>query len=378
MIDMVNSIYDEFDSLLMASNPGGVFPEDTARLRGLTKSYEFFFITRAYIANSSLPALIKKILLAVSFTAEPILFAYNLLLFCRYLKSLKPSVVLCCNGGYPAAKGVLAMTVAAKIQKVPVVLSIVSMPMARRKILSFYERFIDRFVWESADVIIVNASSIANSLHHLRDMPSEKAHVLYNGLEDRPYEGTKDRSSEDFVIGCVARMDRAKGVLYLFEAFKNLASRYPALRLVLAGKGDVTGELEKLAEDCGLKNRIDLLGYYDGDINDLLAGFDLYVFPSLHEGFPYSILEAMRAGCPIVSTDVGGIPEAIRDMVEGVLVKPESAVEIQNAVERLISDDTTRRRLGENARARFIKEFSLIAMRSGLKEIFSRSGLFTA
>ena len=117
-------------------------------------------------------------------------------------------------------------------------------------------------------------------------------------------------------------MDVAKGALLLFDAFAHLAKRHPGLRLVLAGHGDASAELARRTEALGLQNQVQLLGHYDGGIDLLLTTFDLYVFPSLLEGFPYSIIESMRAGRTIIATNVGGIPEAIMDGKDGLLIEP--------------------------------------------------------
>jgi glycosyltransferase involved in cell wall biosynthesis len=113
------------------------------------------------------------------------------------------------------------------------------------------------------------------------------------------------------------------------------------------------------ARELGIADRVEASGYSDANIQATLESFRVYAFPSFHEGLPYSILEAMRAGCTIVSTAVGGIPEVMRDGMEGLLVPPRDSAALANAIDRLLSDEAASSRLGRAARARFEQNYSL-------------------
>jgi glycosyltransferase involved in cell wall biosynthesis len=216
--------------------------------------------------------------------------------------------------------------------------------------------------------VIVNAQAISLSLQTLRGMPPGRADVLHNGLEDAPPAEAARRAGR-LQLGCVARLDRLKGVLDLLEAFASLAAAFPQLDLILAGEGDVSGQMRQRVRELGLQERVRFLGHYSGDIATLLASFDIYAFPSLWEGFPYSILEAMRAGCPIVATRVGGIPEAIRDRSEGLLVAPAEPVAMAAAIAELAQDSALRQTLGHNARLAFDRQFSLSRMHASTRAL---------
>jgi glycosyltransferase involved in cell wall biosynthesis len=123
--------------------------------------------------------------------------------------------------------------------------------------------------------------------------------------------------------------------------------------------------------ELGLQGQVRLTGNYNGDINELLLSFDIYAFPSLWEGFPYSVIEAMRAGCPIIATNVGGIPEAIRNRVEGLLIPPSSVEALESAIEELMNNADLRNMLGENAKNRFLDMFTIEKMNERLQEILS-------
>lgn len=374
MIDMTRALAPNFEQVLLTSNKNGVFPEDMARLNYSVVQRNVQFITRSRIGNnlSSLPKVAQQIIALLLFVLEPILFLINTALFVRLINKLRPTLILCCNGGYPAAQACLAMAVAGRISRVSVGLSIVSMPTRRRFVSWMYEKVLDKLVWWSASVVVVNAKSIADALCEIRDAPIDKIRVIYNGVEDIQLVASQDRKqSGQFVIGCVARMDRAKGVMVLFDAFVHLTKSYPEIRLVLAGQGDATVELAHRIEMLGLQNRVEMLGHFQGEISKLLATFDVYVFPSLWEGFPYSLVEALRSACVIVATKVGGIPEAVRDGIEGILISPGSSEEIIQAIEKIMGDRSMGKLLAKNARIKFERELTLPTMHLRVREVFA-------
>jgi glycosyltransferase involved in cell wall biosynthesis len=378
LIDIVNAFALKYDSATIAYNNGGIFPEDLKRLRHNIELLKipFYTMERARNALLSLPRLMRRTILMPIVALSPILFIYNLVLFVFILAKVQPSAVLCCNGGYPAARGPLVMVLASKLLRVPALLSIISMPTPRSRLLSLYERALDYLVWQSTDAVIVNAHAIARALQEKRGISLDKVHVIYNGLEIKEMSG-KGGQGEKLRIGCVARMDHAKGVLYLLDAFAKLARKYQQLQLVLVGDGDAFRELCCRTEQYDLSDRVEMFGYFQGSIDEVLCSLDIYLFPSLWEGFPYSIIEAMRAGCTIISTRVGGIPEAIRDGEDGLLIDPASTAAIADAIEKLIPDPNLRARLAASARKRFTQKFSLASMEVNALQVLAKTGIAT-
>ena len=372
MIDLVNAVVNHYDELHFASNVGGIFPDDKDRLDKPAVFHHFFFISRARINRllRFLPKAIQRIILFPFVILEPVFLIFNVFFFILKIKKIKPSCVLSCNGGYPAAQASLAMVLAARVMHIPVVLSIVSMPTPRKIYSLLYEKILDYLVWSSVDIVVVNANIIVQALNDKRGMPIALSRVVYNGLKDNKLANVPRRDSkETFVIGCLARMDVSKGVLHLFDAFAELAKTRPQLRLVLAGEGDASGQLQYQIDSLGLQGQIQLLGHYSGDVSALLDTFDIYVLPSLWEGLPYSIIESMRSACVIVATRVGGIPEAITDGKEGLLISPGSTSEIVSAIERLMADPEMCRSLANNARLKYENELSLKKMHCRAREV---------
>ncbi len=370
MIDLLNGLQADFDEVLLAANADGVFAEDLARSQTPVKVLPATFLTRSLVADRTggWPRPLQKLLLAALLPAEPLLFAFNILLLRSLLWRVRPAMVLVCNGGYPASHACLAMLVAARMAGLHAAMSIVSTPSPRRRLVGAWDALLDRISWRSAGRVIVNAQAISLALQSLRGMPPGRADVLHNGLEDAP-PAAPARQAGRLQLGCVARLDRLKGVLDLLEAFASLAACFPQLDLVLAGEGDVSGQMRQRVRELGLQERVRFLGHYSGDITTLLASFDIYAFPSLWEGFPYSILEAMRAGCPIVATRVGGIPEAIRDRSNGLLVAPGEPAALAVAIAELAQDSALRQTLGHNARQEFDRQFSLSRMHASARAL---------
>ncbi|MDP1604361.1 MAG: glycosyltransferase family 4 protein [Legionella sp.] len=370
MIDIVNAVADNYNDIVFASNAGGIFPNDVTRLQKPAFFHHLFFLTGARIrealdSSPKRPSLVFSLFLRL---LEPFFFMFNVLFFMVKIKKIKPSSVISCNGGYPAAQASLAMVVAAKVLGIPVALTIVSMPTPRKTYWRLYEKIIDKLVWSSASVVIVNAKAIDKALQEMREIPPGLSQVIYNGLEDMELNDSVKTRGENFIIGCIARMDVAKGVLHLLDAFAILAIKYPHLQLVLAGEGDASPLLLERVQELSLQRQVKLLGHYSGDVGALLETFDIYVFPSLWEGFPYSIIESMRSRSTIVATAVGGIPEAITHGEEGLLIEPGEVNEIVQAIECLMADDEMRLRLANNARLKFEQKLSLQKMHSSAEE----------
>ena len=372
-VDLINGLANSYDEILLAANQDGIFPEDLARLPSNARVAAANFLTRSRARHAlrNINKLVRAPWLLLLSVAEPLLFQRNVRLMRRYIRAHQPDAVLGCNGGYPAARATLATMVAAHQCGVPAVMSVVSMPTRRRKNAAAYDKLIDAKVWDSVRLVIVNAHAIAEALTTQHDMPAKLGTIIYNGLPDAPYHADRRVGTD---IGFVARLDRAKGVLVLLEAFKQIAFRWPALRLRLIGQGDATDSSRERARQLGVEDRVVMSGFTD-DTTGLLESFRIYAFPSFHEGLPYSILEAMRAGCAIVSTAVGGIPEILRDGVEGKLVPPRDVAALSSAMDGLLSDEQESRRLGQGARARFERNYLLKNFHAETVRAFTSAGL---
>ncbi|HZN02441.1 MAG TPA: glycosyltransferase [Candidatus Polarisedimenticolia bacterium] len=164
-------------------------------------------------------------------------------------------------------------------------------------------------------------------------------------------------SEDDRVAGTLGRLDEPKKGLRVFiAAAARVAAADPHACFVLIGDGPARAGLERKAAALGLGDRVRFLGERT-DALSLLPGLDLLVQPSLWEGFGLSVLEGMAAGVPVVATRVGGLVEVVRDGVDGVLVPPEDAPRLAEAIAALFADPELRERFGVAGRTRARAEF---------------------
>jgi glycosyltransferase involved in cell wall biosynthesis len=290
------------------------------------------------------------------------------LIFVKLLRHERPDKVIVCNGGYPAAMSCLSMVLASKLLKIPVIKSIVSVPVKRRNFIRLYDNLLDYFIWISVEYVIVNCLAIKNQLNLLRSLPLEKIKVIYNGIQNVKYYERTIFKDKEVVLGLVSRMDCNKGVFLLLSAFSKLYEKHKNIKLILVGAGEAIIELKEQIKQYNLLDIVELLGFYEGNIDNVLNKIDIFVFPSLWEGLPYSIIEACRAGCAIVATEVGGISEVIENNYNGIIVSPNSELELCNAISYLINNKFIAGKLALSARKTYEEKFQLEYMHERVKK----------
>ncbi len=148
------------------------------------------------------------------------------------------------------------------------------------------------------------------------------------------------------LLGTVARLTPQKGLGYLLQALSILRARYPNFLCVIIGDGELRGELESLAERQGLDNHVRFCGLRR-DVPAILQNLDLFVLPSLFEGLPVALLEAMAVGRPVVATRVAGNSEVIEDGINGRLVPPADAAALAEAMVALLDNPEQARALAQ-------------------------------
>jgi len=187
-----------------------------------------------------------------------------------------------------------------------------------------------------------------------RIAPAGKLHVIYNGVRDVAERFRAQPERNPVRLISVARLEPPKD----HETLLHALARLPSLewRLDLAGDGPREDALRALADSLGLGARVRFLGYQP-DLAPLLAGAQVFVLSSRSEAFPRSILEAMRAGLPIVASDVGGVREAVTHGVNGLLAPAGDPGPLADAIRGLIEDPPRRKCLGAASRAAYQARF---------------------
>lgn len=211
-----------------------------------------------------------------------------------------------------------------------------------------------KFSYKRARKVIAVSEGNRSILVSKYNMPPEKLTVIHNGVDCdvcKP-DDARERLREKFripggsvVLICVGRMDGFKGYADLIAAFEKLFPDFPSSLLLLVGDGPLRESFEADVLRRGLFGSVRFTGYRE-DVPDLLCASDIFVLASLKEGFPYTILEAMAAGRPVVATDVGGNKEAVLDGVTGIIVEPKNVEQLSAAVSSLVSDEAVRKEMG--------------------------------
>lgn len=191
-----------------------------------------------------------------------------------------------------------------------------------------------------------------------------KVPVIHNGVDAAAFAAAESASFTEFGIPAsarvaltVGRLDPQKGLRTLLDAAPSLTAEFPDLHFLIVGEGPQRGELESVIAARGLQQRVHLAGWR-GDVPRLLKAAHLFVFPSLWEGLPNAVLEAMAAGLPVVSSRVEGAEELIDSGRTGLLVAPSAADELSDALRQVLRDESHARRLGAAAQETALREFS--------------------
>jgi len=202
---------------------------------------------------------------------------------------------------------------------------------------------IDRFLLNYTDQIICVCSSDYEKAIAAKVATPSKTSVVYNGIEIDQFSKPLDRANArkifdiaptEFVFGNVGRLHEQKGHKYLLEAFAKVSDR---ARLLIIGDGDLREELVALAEKLQISDRVLFLGTRT-DITEFLSAIDVFVLPSLWEGQPIALLEALAIGKPCIASSVDGIPEIIKNGVNGYLVNPTDINELTRIMNLAIAN----------------------------------------
>ena len=233
---------------------------------------------------------------------------------------------------------------------------------AYRLIDYFSERYVDRF--------IVVSDALREMLIQKRNISGNKVIRIFNGIELDHFTPHPEQSSlrnqlnipkDSYLIGAIGRMVWQKGFEYLIRAVADLIETVPNIKLLVVGEGPIRHHLIQLIDKLNL-NKCVIFLEFQRDVKQVLSAIDVLVVPSLLEGFPMIILEAMAMSKPIIATKINGITEQLVDGESGILVPPKDLEALVTAIQHLVENDRLRYRLGQNARKRVDKEFSIEKM----------------
>ncbi|BCR05197.1 glycosyl transferase family 1 [Desulfuromonas versatilis] len=216
-------------------------------------------------------------------------------------------------------------------------------------------------------------------------LSEERTVTIQNGLEYDRFPAALEKNAarsrfapgqaDGFWFGTMGRLSEVKNHRNLILGFAHMAERFPAANLLIAGEGELRPELEGLIAAKGLTERVHLLGFRR-DIPEFLKALDAFLLPSLREGLPLALLEAMASGLPVIASRVGGIPEVFGDAQIGLLVSPESPEEIGEALAEVAGSSAQRlQSWGQAARRRAVEDFSAARMIAAYEQVYTDAAL---
>jgi len=238
-------------------------------------------------------------------------------------------------------------------------------------------RWLQRLAYRRGVIPVAVAQEVAVSMERLYGIGNSR--VVWNCIPTDVYASPQTSrevwrakqgfSEEDVLFVCVARFAAQKNHALLISAFAKGPAADPKAHLVLAGQGVLRAQLQERVNELGLTNRVHFLGLRR-DIPDVLGAADIFALGSDYEGNPLSVIEAMAAGLPIVSTAAGGVPELLQNGKQGFIVQPGHGEELSEAMVILLKDRDLRRTMGAAAAARAKENFDVSAMVKAYEDLY--------
>ena len=233
---------------------------------------------------------------------------------------------------------------------------------------------VERALLRRFDRVVAVSSELAEALGKAR-VASGKLTIIRNGVDPDgfgsacPSADLEKIKGGRMAVGLVGRLTEGKGHRQLFQAAREILVRHPNTVLFVVGDGPLKSRLEDLARELGIASSV----FFTGKRSDMVgvyAALDIFVLPSLYEGLPMVILEALAAKRAVIATRVGAVPDLILEGNTGLLIEPADIPALGNAMIRLMTDAGLRRSLGENGAAFVRKQFSAQSMAGKYLELY--------
>ena len=281
-------------------------------------------------------------------------FAYRLT---QFIAQLKPDIVHCHSRRGADVLGGLA----ASFADVPAVVS--------RRVDNTEMRLVAALRYRPFRKVIAISEAIARELRD-RGVEEERLAVIRSAVDADRFEQGADCTAfrREFgvpdgamLVAAVGQLIPRKGHRYLLQAAAELRASHTGFHVLIFGDGHLRNELQDQAESLGIADIVTLAGFRE-DLDDHVGCFDIFVHPALAEGLGVAALKAAAAGVPVVGFEAGGLPEAVADGETGILVPPEDAAALREAIAALLADESLRTRLGSAGRKRMRQDFSIAAM----------------
>jgi glycosyltransferase involved in cell wall biosynthesis len=234
---------------------------------------------------------------------------------------------------------------------------------------NWFLRFFEEGMLHRACRIIAVSHFTKWELTNYYKIPASKIKVIHNGVDTLKFQPAVDKrkikqelgfNSEDIAILSVGRLYARKGLFTLIESMPSVVERFKNAKFIISGKGQ-SDEMHKLinyADKIGIKDSIIFTGYYpDKKLPKLYQAADIFAFSTFYEHHPFAVLEALSTGLPVVTTNVGGIPETIENGKNGFLVEPFNPKQFADKILYLLEHPAEASEMGSLARKTILERF---------------------
>jgi glycosyltransferase involved in cell wall biosynthesis len=227
-----------------------------------------------------------------------------------------------------------------------------------------------------ADAIVANCEELRRHLHEDYKYPASRIEVCWNGIDTGRFHPSEKKRLEEvrdaaLVVGTVCVLRAEKALDLLLKAFAKMRNASAGIKLLIVGSGPEEEALRALAGRLGIIPQCCFLPS-TADVTAALSSIDIFVHPSLSEGLPNAVMEAMACGCAVAASRVGGCPELIEDGVHGLLFRPGDLGGMMAALRVLIEQPELRRKMADAASARIREQFSIAASAGRMSDIYER------
>ncbi len=220
-------------------------------------------------------------------------------------------------------------------------------------------RIIQRIAYKFANVVPVAISNtVQDGIIKEYSLNGAKVPVIYNGIDIKKFPPIlSNKNNDNFTIINVASFSKWKNQKLLIDAFHIALKERQDLRLIFVGDGKERANVEAKAKDYKIDDKIEFAGI-TSNVNEWLSKANVFILCSTFEGFPLSIIEAMSAGLPVISTDVGGVADVVKQNINGFLVPSDDALKLSQAILKLANDTVMQQKMSD-ANIKKSKEFDI-------------------
>ncbi len=241
---------------------------------------------------------------------------------------------------------------------------------------------LDKVLLNRFDAIVCVSKDLLKEVKAIIRMP-DKVCFIGNGVDTSNFQVEKtvkckallrhyfNINENDKLVGIIGRLTEEKGHIYLLKAFAKVSHKFSKVKLMIVGDGPLKNSLQSTVDSLQIESKVIFTGIRD-DIPELLDLMDIFVLPSLDEGMPMAVLEAMAARKPIITSGVGAIANLIENEKEGLIISPGNTEEIADMLIELFNDEKKAKELADNACKKVFSKFSAENMAKQYSRIYEK------